>query len=185
MPAKIRFYTVASRTAKDATRDPFRNLVQQSSGRPLAKSETGSAAVPRPAREMPPALRRLIRRLQSRPKRPAAQAGGPKKLPVPSPQVQRELLLEVGQQLPAENASVKLDERRLCKWLYDTAFKPASQPDKRFVCLRRVSEIACGLGEAAMMFRAVDAIEAEFEIDADDVQDKFRFPSLWRVAFAG
>ena len=144
-----------SSAAKEASRDPFRSVASQSPG-PRAGGASGK-----------PPVKGAEATASS-----AAQPAVPKSLPVPSPQIQRDLLIEVLQQIPVDNTNTKLDEQHLCKWLFDTAFKPAVHPDKRFVCLRRAAELACNLGDTAMMFRAVDAIGAEFDIDALDVENK-------------
>ncbi len=93
----------------------------------------------------------------------------PSRLPVPSSELQQQMREEIAGVFDL-NADAPSKKRGLCEELLTLAGDPNESPDRRFVLLRLVAELACATSDAAVMLEAVDQIGATYDIRAADAK---------------
>jgi hypothetical protein len=101
----------------------------------------------------------------------------PGRLPIPVSELQDRLEKEIGEVFDLHPDSLS-KKRELCEELLTLASDPQETPDRRFVLLRLVAELACETSDAELMLQAVDRIGAAYDIHAADAKATMLFQML-------
>ena len=93
-----------------------------------------------------------------------APAGG--KLPLPSPEAQREIAGRLAEELGLAAAKTPDAKLRRAEALFQMSGRFAERPNDRFVLLRTIADFAGQGGDASLVMAAVDATAGQFQMDA-------------------
>jgi len=89
----------------------------------------------------------------------------PKKRPIPSAEIQREVGDNVEKVYKVSEAATPEAKIKLAKVLSEEAKKSGS-PDEQFVLLRKAADLACDGGDAPLMLEMLDPMASAFAIDS-------------------
>ena len=145
---------------------------------PVAKSN--AARAPTPGKRAPKAVAAKVASAKKPPtKSPLPRAGAAKttskperpreKLPVPSLAVQDEIAKQMDDLY--KGAKTSAEKVKLARQLMSVA-ESSQKADERFVIRRKAAELASDAGQTAVMRQAIEAIAAEFKINALMVEAK-------------
>ena len=94
------------------------------------------------------------------------------KHPIPSQAVQKEILQQLNEIYNLSTAKTTETKLKLAKDLFDLANRSDENPNERFMLLREVIKLAQDIGKPSLAFEAVDAIDADFDIDVLNIKCK-------------
>lgn len=102
---------------------------------------------------------------------PPKTAAKPKRLPIPSATVQRDIIRLVNEAYRLDDTKTPAENVALSKQLASMAVA-SKAPEERFVLYRRAAELANDAGHLPLMCQMIEVIGAEFDIDTLVVQAK-------------
>jgi hypothetical protein len=106
---------------------------------------------------------------------PAAVVAKPRphlKLPAPAEEVQQSLLARMNDRVPSDGQANRRERIEWAKQLLHAAGQESTDPNQRFVLLRRATEVACSAGDVATVLEGVESMGRGFQIDVLDVEGK-------------
>jgi len=106
------------------------------------------------------------------PSKPPAEPSSKQKLALPSHEEQNAVAKQLAEICDIDGAKTSAAKRKLAGELFEQGRRPEGKPTERFVMLRKATELAADGGDAELMYRAADAIAADYEIDLHSAKAK-------------